>query len=891
MRTFARHEINNQRVIEVSGANHSAQLPSIKPNKVRRFSEVWPEDVGDGHIPGWYVVDGRNEIAWPHPYSMFTIIPGDADFHAEKVDLRTLSNSKVNYLTLTGNLTNVQVQASTPQSVQMEALFSVPAGVHFQYGSSIKLKQGGTFRLPFTESYGTPPGFSGDINVPLSGEKRVQNIGLYYTDEPNSHVGDGRKLKLSGTANSLDSKMAFAFMALTSRDERQLVIASEKSSSGESVLDIGNFSRLNIISDQATASQGIQSITLSLPIQTTRDKEVLYLRMRDPAVPSRIWSQISVNLTGFNGSFQTLNLELDFQDIVLAEGDRIWLDLGTAGSTEILIGDDVNEAAIYLKEIEPYRAVDAYAKKELAAAQAQYAKMYEFMPWQFTGKSVELDKPYCYGGPFDMILPALAVKKLKPHDFLSNYLVRVSSPEFRDGKAINPKSIPLITLPNPTGAPAWALYMHDFNVKRHAIADWWVNKQNPDGQLGGGWNDDVLFMSFHQADLPLDGNQNARYLIDATHKGLEATNYFKEGYCNIYPMDRMHIGDFISERYNSLVNNLGQAYAFERELESAWRLEDEAKTPINYYADGFKSSVNVFNWYWGNDIPRAPYESKSLDTLAKEFRQYTSVLDEYAMYRFTKSNVHRDDFSPHGSSNMYTYMLGGKRGTRLDAHLQLAAMWPAGGGPEVARVILHADDTSLKASAYSFDTEMRELKLRLCRIESGRYQIRIHEDRHSKGEAGQVIWAEEKDLNRFDVVQLPIPPQKSIILSLTQLEKRKRPEQLADLAIDMWDATFADRTVNCVIHNLGDGDARNILVQLFDGDSLLQEKTIDHLPAPIDFVAKRASIVFDNVPYSDNLYICIDPENEVEEILEDNNQSFVRKKGTYQIGLVPIETN
>src|SRR5690606_28888065 len=289
------------------------------------------------------------------------------------------------------------------------------------------------------------------------------------------------------------------------------------------------------------------------------------------------------------------------------------------------------------------------------------------------------------------------------------------------------------TLPNPDGAPNWAVYMRDFNRKRHAIADWWAEKQNPDGQLGGGWNDDVLFLSFHQPDLPLDGNENARYVIDAAQTGVEATRYFKDGSCNVYPIDRMHIGDFISERYNTIVNNLGQAYAFERELEAARWLGKPDEIPRNYYEDAFKSSVNAINWYWGKDVPEQPYRSKSLDELANEFQRYTSVLDEYAFYRFTGSNVHRDDFSPHGANNMYEYMLGGKRGTRLDAHLVLAVAWPSGGGPEVARVVLHADNTTLDVAAYSFDEKMRELAMRLMRIDDGTYRISILEDPHGTG--------------------------------------------------------------------------------------------------------------------------------------------------------------
>ncbi|MCB0686746.1 MAG: LamG domain-containing protein, partial [Saprospiraceae bacterium] len=651
---YKRDQVVNQKILEISGVNAMDDLPTAEPGHTLVFREVFPENVSDGHIPGWYVVDGRNEIAWPHPTAMFTIIPGDADFHAEKVDLATSSSSRVNYAIVTGNLDKVRLQASTERLPGMENMFSVPTGEEFIFASTFATQRGATFRIPFTESFGTPDDFSGNIHVPLSGDKRIQNIQLYYCQSKSASVYPiGDKLIIQPGFMTMDERWSVAFQALTSGDERKIVIATdhpESRSVGE--YDISTFARLNIISEPYTDPTGIKTITLSLPVHCEKTEEVLFIRLRDPAVPSRIWNQLAIKLVNYNQGYKTFQLKIDCEDLVLTGGDRLWLDLGTAGKSNILTGDSQNEAALYVEEAPVYEVLNAYSTKELISAKAQYSKMYEFMPWQFTGKDVSLELPYCFGGPFDMLLPALAVHRVDPNNFEANYLIKVSGPDYKDGKPIHPEKTALISLPNPLQAPDWALYMHDFNLKRHKMADWWADQQNEDGQIGGGWNDDVLFLSFHQPDLPLDGNENARYLIDATHKGLEATRYFKDGYCNVYPMDRLHIGDFISERYNTLVNNLGQAYVYEREMESAWHLGKEEQTPVNYFADGFKSSVNVFNWYWGNDIPETPYESKSLDELTDEFRLYTSVFDEYAYYRFTESNVHRDDYSPYGANNM-----------------------------------------------------------------------------------------------------------------------------------------------------------------------------------------------------------------------------------------------
>lgn len=875
---YSRKTYDSKRISEYSGADKGANLPILTPEKPLSFTEVWPTDVADGHVKGLYMIDGRNEMAWPHDYSFFTIIPGDGDFHAEKADIKTSSKSIVNYIALTGNLTNVKVQAGREGSNDKEDIFYVPQGNQFFYGSMISDYEGYTFRIPFTEKYGTPKDFNGDLHLPLSGEKRIHNVGLYHVSTLTDNKATGDKLTISNLESGLDKRTQFAVHALTARDERKFALASSSESiNGNKIVDIGAFSRLNILSEPYNQSKGITGITLSLPVKTAKSEETLFIRVRDPAVPSRLWNQFAVKLSGFNSEYKKLSLRINFQDIVVIGGDRLWIDLGTANKTEILIGDKNSPADIFVSSIETYRSVDEYAAKELISAKAQYSKQYEFMPWQFTGRTVDINSPYCFGGPFDMLLPALAVKRVKPDNFVANYQIKVSGSDFKDGQRIHPEQANLITLPIEHGVPEWAVYMRDYNKKRWAMADWWTERQNEDGQVGGGWNDDTLFGSMGLEDVSLDGHNKLQNLINNVHTKIELTRLFKDGFCNIYPIDRMHTGDFISERYKTLVSNLGQVHAIEREMESAWRLDKPDKTPINYYADGFKSSVNALNWYWGKDIPTEPYISKPLEALTKEFRLFASVFDDDYLYRMTASNVMRDDFVPFGSAawsgqnNIYSYMLGGPRGTRVNAKVRLAVMWPSGGGPDMARVILRADDNSLDAALYSFDSELRNLEMRLCRINSGLYKIGLYEDLDNSGIAGAPVWVTEKNLARFDVLTLPVPPQKSLVLKVEQIQKTDRPKELADLALDTDETLYKNGSVITIVHNLGNRRAENIVVRLLDGENTLQEKVIDYLDAPVDFIAKRKEIVFTKVSPTRNLKVVIDPENKINEILLENN--------------------
>ncbi|MCE5252452.1 hypothetical protein LLG96_19800 [bacterium] len=880
---YTRKQYDIGRIARVSGSDRSENLPVAAPDYGMTVTEVWPCDATDGHIPGWYVIDGRNEMAWPHEYAFFTIIPGDADFHAGKVDIPTPPGAAVNYVTVTGNLTDVTVQAGSPDREEKADLFTIPAGERFFYGSMITATEGAAFRIPFTIGYGCPPGFQGDaVHLPVSGDKRIHNVGLYHVGKQENSEPAGTVYTVLPMTGGLDSRYDFAFHALTARDERRIALASRSDVRGKrETVDIGAFRRLNIMSEPFTDPTGVTAVTLSIPLKTARDSEALYVRVHDPAVPSRLWNQFAVSLRGFPGGFRTLVLTIDFTDLVLTGGDRLWIDLGTAGGCDLALGDVKSPAHLYVATAAPYIAVDAYADKEIISAKAQYSKMYEFMPWKFTGRTVSLDHPDSYGGPFDMILPALAVKRVKPDHFTANFLDLLCGPKSRqfviDGAPPDPALIELIRFPNPSGAPDWALYMHIYNTFRHSIADWWVKNQNPDGQVGGGWNDDTLFISFHQADLPLDGSESARAVIDTVHTKFELTGLFKDGYCRIHPIDRLHVGDFISERYNTVVNNLGQAYAAEREMESAWHSGHPERTPLNYGNGGaFKSSVNVLNWYWGKDVPTEPYVTEPLDKVTGDLHLFASTCTDFNFFRYTGSNIHRDDFRPYGADDAYRYLLGGSRGTRWDAHLKLAVMWPSGGGPEVARIILKADDTSLEAVCYSFDNRTRSLAMRLCRIQDGRYRIGLYRDPDGTGKAGEAIWKIEQQLSRFDVVTLPVPPHTPLVIRVEQIERVDRPAELPDLAVDTRDISRTESKVTVIVHNLGNSAAKNVLVRLLTGEETVAEQRIVQLDAPTDFIPKREVVTFPNVPKSRNLNVVVDPDNAIREILEENNSAGVR---------------
>ena len=124
---------------------------------------------------------------------------------------------------------------------------------------------------------------------------------------------------------------------------------------------------------------------------------------------------------------------------------------------------------------------------------------------------------------------------------------------------------------------------------------------------------------------------------------------------------------------------------------------------------------------------------------------------------------------------------------------------------------------------------------------------------------------------------LPVPPRTSLVINVEQINAYIRPAELPDLAVDPRDVKREGTNVLVTVHNIGNGDAENVVVRLLNGEKTLREKTIDRLEAPIDFKPKRTTVTFTGIQPSRNHSIVVDPGNVVPEILEENNRAAVSK--------------
>ncbi len=876
------------------------RFPAVRPSTgdMLAVRQVTPDRIHDEGVAGWWLADGRYECAWPHEYGMFTIIPGDADYHADHADIVPPPGKNVNYIAIEGNLDGVAVLAE-----RMDGGFSgspalrVPETTSFHFGSMIDVPEGATLRIPFMKEYGTPPGFEGDaVRLPLSGDLRIHEVGLFSVgEEPYDDAPGDKTLIVMPDAPALDGpRYGPAFEALVSAPDRDSagLFMTAAGKLPVQTIELEPMTALNLFSEQAAGKTPCSSLILDLAVESPAGGNALIVRVPNPAVPSQLWGQAEVRLDGFTDGVQRLRLRLGFDPFWLVDGDRLWVQVTATDGMTMRCGGNDPSRVILRPEFDRRAAEEAFAWKCMRPAMTTYSKMFEYMPWRITGRFPDVDAPVNFNGPFDMVYPWQAVLKVEPENKMAliyRELVtrRYDSNAFPpDGMTFPPKEYGA-----PANAPEWAVYYRDFMERRERIVDWWGHHQRSDGQVGGGWNDDTLvFSSDHgreggYSDMILDGNETARRLFSRVFEGFAETGLFEGGYCRITPMDRLHNGDFIRERYKYMIYNLGDPLGATWALEEAWRHGKPERTPVNY-GDGtaFLFGVNVLDWYWNRREPAGAYVLEDTEEMTAILKKASEAFSDTVFWRFTGARVHTDDMSPYGSDIMHDLICGGfgerdRSGGVYYTHvnLNLGVGWIGGGGSDLARMFEYSGDDGFRVRMYSFDSLDRPVVARLFRLAPGRYRVTLAGDRDGDGRYETTILDERRDLERFGRLPLTLPPRMPLHLAVSLETRAPDPGDRPDLAVnDRFVTRASDGSLDVTVHNIGSAPSGPFTVAVLDSDGrVVREIRQPSLDAPLDYVPRTATVRFDGIPRSGGMRVEIDPGGAVDEIFEENNGAAV----------------
>jgi len=874
-----------------------SSLPAARPSggKALVFRQLTPERVHDDGISGWWVADGRYELAWPHEYSVFTIIPGDVDFHAEKVDILPPEEDAVNYITFEGNLDGVEVlKGNREGDFGKSPVIRVPATDGFFYGAKVDGLGDSEIRIPFTKSYGAPQGFKSDgdaLHLPLSGDLRLHEVGIFHVSEEDVPPEPGsRTMYLRSEPPDLtDTRYPVALNALFCRRDRTTAGIFETTSPGaSSTIELGPMTRLHLISEPFVGKYAFDTVVADLWVTSPTEGNIVQFRLYDPAVPSHTWTHAEVRLEGFTGKPSRLRVALEFDPAFLVSGDRVWLEMFATDGLSILAGDPEHPSkVVLLPEIDWQRAETKYSLKTMRPNIMIYGRSFEYIPWEWDKHMPDVDAPTSFGGMFDMAYPWQAVLKVNPGDRIANIYRKFATGEYPKGRwPADMDHIPDKKFAAPENAPDWAVYFREFQTFRNRLITWWRHHQRPDGQAGGGWNDDTLIFSRSYGDMMLDSNRDALALYNNVFAGFEKTGYFKGGYCRIYPIDRLHNGDFVRERYKSLVYNLGNPKSAVWAMEEAWHWGKPDKTPMNYgNGKAFLFGKDVLEWYWGKRKVEQPYRLKNKDKVVETLRKAAIVNDETALWRFTEAWCHTDDQTQYGVRIMQDVLLGGwgigpRRNSpdylKKNIDITVGVGWLEGGGPQLGRLVEYSGNDGLKVHMYSFDRFDRNVVARLFRTAPGRYRVTLRSDTDGDGTYETTVREEERHLKRFDRLAVTVPPGVPVFLEVSQLSADPDPGDLPDLAVSGDFVRLDGNSLTVTVYNIGSAPSGKFeVVVLCPGGKEIKRVPVDSLPGSADFVPKKTDVTFRNLPHHPLYQVVVDDGDEVREIFEENNRAVV----------------
>ena len=888
--------------LELPVLNADKNILSLKQTKIA--------DCHDEKIPAWWIMDGRYELAWPHPYLLFTFILGDVDFHSTKVDIDLQAGETANYISLEGVLDGIEAISGEEGAFDDKNKTIDLNNYRYNfYSQKLDMGNNTSLHFPLVKGYGTPPGLidKGSLNLPLSGKMRLHEVQLWNVTTKKQSTGADIiwKLPYQENASALDNRYFDALRKLKGPQERTLFMSSNTSKNPDlAFVELSPLQSFHFFCPDLNPDIAIDKIALNFSVIPEKKSDVMWIKLRDPANPSRIWAQTVIRIN-FNQIHKPnkIELEIDINDIMLASENRLWIELMFADKEKIAT-DIIPEIRVTISKDKEKSLAD-YSYNEMIPAKMQYMKEYNYQPWLFNGARISDTGWSNFGGPFDMWYPPHAVLRINPNDEIAGIYKRMTgergstyggtyTPVFNQHEKV---TISKNIMPD---TPAWAIWEREMYKKQLRTIHWIVSTQRRDGSFWGGYNDDTFFLLGYSG-IPLMGDEIVKKSFLKLYDGIEKAGIYKNGYCDIWPIDYLHITDFITSRGLLFPYAPGDPHVFEREMMTAKVYKDlmeknnaerakEGLPPYDLLSKSNKSDPKLWgentvrdyelmqiHWYWGKTPQPKPYRIKSRKTIAREIMNISNKYDKTEEYKFTKSMRHTDvQGSAPGRQQLITAALGGKLPGRIEILPHSIAVGWDNPDPDIARLVNYADEKAVKLNLYNFKPEPQNISMRLYRIMKGEYQLKVGKDINDDGEIDSdkdILRSEKLRLSRFSKISLNIPAGENITVQLELLKKIDRPENLPDLAIQpKRDIKQRHDKLTVTVHNIGDGDAQNVKITALDAnENILAEKIIPKIKAPIDLVPKMESVEF-NLGSKKWYEIVIDRDNNIEEIYEENNQ-------------------
>jgi hypothetical protein len=523
--------------VAVVGEQH---LPAIdlgaKPGVPTVIRQARVREILDDRIPSWKVMDGRMNLFWPEWRAP---VLGDVDFSGSELSVALEPKQKLTHLLLRGLVGDCRVFGEREGGyVSREPIAHVPAGLHFLAADRL------------------PANLTG-LRIPRREGMKLQEIGLF-------EVGPGSPQRPTGAVvTPLTGSLELASLGGLAADVRTRTLPHERSVFGKAVDNkrttnpIEGLSRVHFVTEPVSEVMPLDAIELRLRFSAPWKEDVWWLRVQDPVNPRRDLLQVPVRVINPTPRRETtFHVVLDFWDIMLDPKTRLWVELlPTQGLSLVTGGEDPSHVALLPGE-------RAKVLSEFAHTQSQLAYSY----WQLGSEAYGTN-----GSSPDA--PGFALLGTISHNYELKLTMEWVRRHVSDQRLVNNLwtithgkrgKAPVKPRLQPAGAPEWAVWGRELLERYRLMAHHWADRQGPDGQIGGGWNDDTDFPGVFIC-LPLLGDQKTQKMFVRIFDGIEQTGYLHNSIIR-GPHDALHATDFFSWRAHLMLFDYGQPRHVERAL-------------------------------------------------------------------------------------------------------------------------------------------------------------------------------------------------------------------------------------------------------------------------------------------------------------------------------------
>jgi len=251
-------------------------------------------------------------------------------------------------------------------------------------------------------------------------------------------------------------------------------------------------------------------------------------------------------------------------------------------------------------------------------------------------------------------------------------------------------------------------------------------------------------------------------------------------------------------------------------------------------------------------------------------------------YMYTAAEPYTDRVFPHVFRDVFNCYLGSYAARNIFPH-DFAVSYEEL-GKDFAALVGPADERSLKVRFYSFANEPIQGRMRVWRLENGRYRVRVGPDANDDGVMDAVENEQAMVLHRYSPIAVALPPRRQTLIEIEQVEALDDLLERPDLALSPLDSTRLDHStwqyenlITVRVHNIGGRPAENIeLAQIRKGVKV-RTIVLSKIEAPLDLQPRIAVAHIVNAQIGDE--IVVDPEDAIPEIAEHNNRLIFQERG------------